>query len=223
MNRILTLFLFVFGFAFASQAYAQVVCQPIYGGGQTCVTVGNIAVNKVVAHPQTGVFVDNLGVNDPKFAPNQVVTFRITITNTGGTTISSVNVTDVFPQFVNFVSGPGSFNQTNKTLTFSAGGLNPGESREFTLQGKVVADNQLTQQITCVVNHVSVTADSMQAQDNSQLCIQKPQAVTKGGLPVMPPPKVKVTPPTGPELIPLISLLPAGLGGWYLRKFGGKK
>lgn len=226
MKKILGLVIFLASVLFLSDgAFAQVVCQPIYGGGQTCVTVGNIAVRKLVSHPQTGTFVENLGINDPKFSPNQNVTFQIVVTNSTGSTINRAVVRDVLPQFVNFVSGPGTFDQNTKTLTFEVANLLPNESRSFTLQGKVVAENQLSQNITCVVNQVTVTADSMQAQDNAQLCIQKPQAVTKGGLPVAPPPKVTVTPPTGPEMLPLIGLLPAGIGGWFLRRFskGGVK
>lgn len=185
-------------------------------------TVGNIAVDKKVLRPQTNQFVDNLGVNDPKFAVDQVVTFKIIVTNTGGTTISNVTVRDVFPQFVNFTSGPGTFDAGSRTLTFSVGSLNAGESREFTLQGKI-AGSGLPSGTACVVNQATVTGDSMQASDVAQLCIETKPAVTKGGLPIMPTPKVTVTPPTGPELIPLISLLPAGIGGWFLRRMGGKK
>jgi uncharacterized repeat protein (TIGR01451 family) len=222
MKSIFALTLFMASLLFFSQgAFAQVVCQPIYGGGQTCVTVGQISIRKLVSHPQTGTFVENLTINDPKFAPNQNVTFQIIITNSTGSTINRAVVKDVLPQFVNFVSGPGSFDQNTKTLTFEAVNLLPNESRSFTFQARVVAENQLPQDITCVVNQATFTADSMQAQDNAQLCIQKSVAVTKGGLPVAPPSKVTVTPPTGPEMLPLIGLLPAGIGGWFLRRFKG--
>lgn len=222
MKKLLGLGFFVAALLLVSQgAFAQVVCQPIYGGGQTCVNVGNINVRKLVSHPQTGTFVENLGINDPKFTPNQNVTFQIVVTNSTGSTINKVVIRDIYPQFVNFVSGPGNFDQNTKTLTFEAINLLPNESRSFTLQGRIVAQNQLSQDVTCVVNQVTATADNMQAQDNAQLCIEKPRAVTKGGLPVAPAPKVAVTPPTGPEMLPLIGLLPAGIGGWFLRRFKG--
>lgn len=41
---------------------------------------------------------------------------------------------------------------------------------------------------------------------------------TKGGLPIAPPPTVQQQPTTGPEMFALITLLPAGLLGWALRK-----
>src|SRR3989304_8577444 len=59
-------------------------CQPVYGGGEVCISKGNILVNKTVQNPQTGAFVDNLSLsNDPRFGAEKSVTFQLTITNTG--------------------------------------------------------------------------------------------------------------------------------------------
>lgn len=208
-------------------ALADTSCQPVYGGGQNCITVGKVLVNKTVQNPQTGQFVDNLGPNDPKFSPNQNVIFNVSITNTGSTTIPQVTVKDVFPGFVTFVSGPGNFDNSTRILTFSESNVNPNETRTETLQVKVVDVSQLpaSDMVTCVVNQASITAsDTSMSQDNSGFCIQKQQATTKGGLPVFPAPKATTTPSTGPELFSLIGLLPAGLSGWFLRrKSGGKK
>src|SRR5579871_1302574 len=116
MNRFFLLSLFLGGFflfipkAFADSTTTVQNCQPIYGGGQTCVQSGNLLINKTVQNPQTGQFVDNLGVNYPEFGPNQSVTLQIALTNTGGSTLSNINVQDIFPQFVAFISGNGNFN-----------------------------------------------------------------------------------------------------------------
>jgi len=231
MTKLFSIFLisaFVFLFSLG-KAFAGVSCQPVYGGGQTCITTGNLIINKMVQNPQTGQFVDNLSINDPKFSPNQSVTFQISLTNTGGTTIQQANIRDIFPGFVGFTSGPGNFDQNSKTLSFVTDNLNPSETRNFTLVGKVFDTNQLpaNQAITCVVNQATATTNNGQMnQDNVQFCIEK-GVTTKGGFPVFPPPKVVTTPPTGPELIPLVGLLPAGISGWFLRKksqvFAGKK
>ena len=37
-----------------------VPCEPIYGGGQTCVSRGNIILNKAVQNPSTKQYLDNL-------------------------------------------------------------------------------------------------------------------------------------------------------------------
>lgn len=222
MKIVLISFISFFAFLLSGGiSFADVSCQPIYGGGQNCITIGKVVVNKTVQNPQTGQFVDNLGTNDPKYSPNQTVTFQISITNTGSTVVPQIVAKDVLPGFVTFVSGPGNFDNNTKTLTFLTFNLNPNETRNFTFQAKVVDINQLpaSEMITCVVNQAMITAtDTSSTQDNSQFCIQKPQVTTKGGLPVLPAPKVPVTPPTGPEMLGLIGLIPAGLSGWFLRR-----
>ena len=44
------------------------------------------------------------------------------------------------------------------------------------------------------------------------------EQTTKGGLPVYEPTKADVTPPTGPEALALVTLIPAAALGFYLRK-----
>lgn len=216
--------------------FADVVCQPIYGGGQTCVTTGNILVNKKVCKPEVkdeckaerGDFVENFGTNTP-FSANQIVTFQILVKNTGGNVIQQTSIRDTFPGFVSFVSGNGIFDNNTKTLTFTTDNLAPNEERPFIIKGRTSDLKDLPDGVTCVVNQAIATTNAGQmSQDNSQFCIQKTQITTKGGLPVFPSPKITTTPPTGPELIPLIGLLPAGIGGWFLRrksilKRGGEK
>src|SRR6266446_5435211 len=57
-SYLLAIFVFAISLLFTSNAFADVVCQPVYGGGQTCVTTGNVQVNKKVQNPQTGQFID---------------------------------------------------------------------------------------------------------------------------------------------------------------------
>jgi len=224
----LSIFALVIFLLMASEqsALADTVCQPIYGGGQTCVQVGNTLINKTVQNPQTGAFVDNLNVNDPKFTPTSSVTFHITVTNTGSSTINKTTVKDTLPSFINFVSGPGSFDSNTKVLTFDVGNLAAGESRTFTIAAKVTDQGQLPQDqgITCVVNQaISTSENGQQSSDNSQFCIQKPVlGETKGGLKVLPSPQITITPPTGPEMLPLIGLIPTGIFGFFLRKKASK-
>ena len=212
----------------ASSASASTSCQPIYGGGETCVQVGNISINKTVQNPTTGSFVDNLSVNDPKYSPTSTVNFQITVTNTGSGNISSTTVKDTFPNYVTFVSGPGSFDSNSKVLTFTVGNLAAGASQTFNVSAKVADQNSLPadQGVTCVVNQVNATSnDNQQSSDNSQFCIEKPTqpgTTTKGGLKVFPAPKVVTTPATGPEMLPLIGLIPGGLFGIFLRRKSSK-
>ena len=219
------LFVATFG---AVSAYADSSnCQPIYGGGQTCVQSGNVSINKTVARPDNGAFVDNLGVNDPKFNPDQTVTFQLQVTNTGGTHLDKVTAKDVFPQFVSFSAGPGNFDSNSKTLTFELTNLAPNETRTFTVTGKVSNDLPANQMVTCVVNQAMASSGNQTSQDNAQFCVQKPvkevtTTTTKGGLKVLTPTKPTSTPPTGPEMLVLAGMIPTLAGGLFLRRKAGK-
>lgn len=218
INKFLFSFFLLGLFSISSvKVFADTSCQPVYGGGQNCVTVGKLLINKTVQNPQTGQFVDNLGTNDPKYGPGQVVTFQIQVTNTNGSTIPQTVVRDIIPGYVTFVSGPGNFDTNSKTLTFTVDNLNPNETRSFSLQGKIVDAKLLptSSSINCVVNQASATSyNGDKAMDNAQFCIQN---VTVQ-YPVLFPPKTTTTPPTGPEMIPLMGLIPTGIAGWFMRR-----
>lgn len=199
-------------------AFAGANCQPIYGGGQNCVPTGEISINKTVRHPDIlkgGVekFVDNLSINDSKYHADDQIVFRLTVTNNGDATFSSVEVKDILPQYVTFVSGPGNFDAGSKTLTYTLNELKAKESRTDTVVVKVTDATSLpiSEGTLCTVNQSFATAEGSTDQDNSQFCIEKKFAV-------QPAPKIVQTPPTGPEMLPLIGLIPAGLGGLLLRR-----
>lgn len=219
-------------------AFAATTCTPLYGGGQSCIQTGNLLIDKKVQNPQNNAFVDNLGVNDPRYAPNQNVNFEITVTNTGTATFNTVTIQDTLPKYVALANG-------NTTMTLND--LKPNESRKVMLVGKVVDGSQLPgdQMITCVVNLATASADNQSAGDNAQFCIEKggqtvtvtqpggttiiqqqptvvtqpgQQVTTKGGLKVFPAAAIQKTPPTGPEAFALFGLIPSAVLGYFLRK-----
>lgn len=216
-------------------------CQAVYGGGQVCPIERKVAVNKTVMHPKTLQFIDNLTINDPRFAPNQIIPFQISVINSSKTTLPKVTVIDVLPQFTTFVSGPGNFNSTNQNLSFDVFQLQPDEIRTFTINAKALPLNGIQDQaIVCVTNNVFSQIDNQVAKDTAQVCIQKEaaqvvqqpgaalpgvsqvipseQIVTKGGKPVLPQIITQQTPPTGAEALALAVLTPMGLLGAWLRK-----
>lgn len=210
-----------------SPASAGGSCQPIYGGGQICPPPGNILINKKVLDPSSNVFVDNLGINNTKFQPEQVVQFRISVTNTGNEAISGITLKDIFPQFLKPIITKGTISNDN-TIAIQIQNLNPNETQNFDIAGQVFPSDRLPNDrgIICVVNQAIATFDGKQTSDNTELCIQKPVIteipVTKGGLKVFPQPKVVKTPPTGPEMLPLMALLPSGALGFFLRRKASK-
>ncbi|EKD86034.1 MAG: hypothetical protein ACD_37C00515G0001 [uncultured bacterium] len=226
MNKLVLSFSIVAFMAFAgiaqaaSGTYGDNNCQPVYGGGETCITQGKVTINKSVKNPKTNAFVDNLTVNDPRFGVSQIVTFRLIVTNTGNSTISKIAVEDIFPSFVEMKSGPGTFDKSTKILSFEILNLNANESRTYTVTGQTANENQLpaNENVTCVINQAIAKSEDTLSKDNSQFCIEKRVLTTKGGLPVMPAPKMGQTPSTGPEMLPLFGLIPAGIAGLLLRK-----
>lgn len=189
-----------FSFAVSSEVFAD--CTPLYGGGVTCPSRGEISIDKFVANPTTGLFVDNLTEFDPKFAPLQEVTFRILIKNTGDTNIEEVEIKDLMPDFVSFVSGPGEFNQSegkNGTLTFKIFNLAPNETREYWVRGKAFSDADLPENTICKLpNRAQARASEDRFdEDIAEFCIEK-KVLGKGE-----PTQIKEIPKTGfnPSLV----------------------
>jgi len=182
-------------------------CTPVYGGGTNCPRPGQVLLDKKVLNPATNNFVDNLGPNDPKYKPQQVVTFRITVKNPGDETIGQVRVTDKLPDFIDYMSGPGSYDSKTRTLTFSVDNLSGGASQNYEVKARTVHPAALPgdKNIVCPVNIVDAISDDQKDHDESQFCIEKQTEVT-------------TVPQAGPEMwvIPALTSV-MGLGA-YLRK-----
>lgn len=206
-------------------AFADTVCTPVYGGGQNCVTTGQLTPSKTVRNPDTGIFVANLGPNDPKFHANDNVPFQVTVTNNSGSTINNIVVVDSFPTLIMCQRSENVDCDTNGKLTINVGTLNSGQSSTLNIIGKVVSN--LPAGVTCnqepqtrsTRNIADITASNQPAQQvSSSVCLEAGAVVGKGGVTVFPPPTAVQTPPTGPEALALIGLLPVGGLGAFLRK-----
>lgn len=200
-------------------------CQVTYGGGTNCPTT-KILIDKTVKNPSTGQFVDNLNVNDPKYAPSSTVVFTLKVTNTTGDKLTSVTVKDILPSHLTYVNGVNgaTYDNNSKTLTFNAGDFATGQVKTYTVNAKVSDAGQLPQDqgIVCETNQSMVFVSDVSNQDNAAFCIQNPTlgttTTTKGGKTIYPAPKAKATPKTGPEMLTLFALIPSGLGGLILRR-----
>jgi len=175
---------------FSNVARASWYCEPVYGGGERCWGTGEILIDKTVKNPETGNFVDNLGVNDPKFAPGQEVLYRLEVKNTGQGTFSRVTVKDIFPSYLDFSWGPLGWNSDTRTLQFDIYDLKAGESRQYEVMAKVFDKERLPddRNLICVVNTGSVEADGKTDSDQAQICFEKKVL------------GVEVLPPTGVNL-----------------------
>lgn len=211
------------------------VCQPIYGGGQNCNftnTSNSILIDKKILNPSTGNFVDNLTANDVHFISNQTATFQITISNKGNSSFSHVDIKDQLPQLLDPLDTT-NYDSTTRTVSFGIDNFAPNETRIFTLNTKVDTSS-LTEarQVTCIVNQAqAITNDGQESKDSAQLCIEKQSpnptipnnessnmTTNNLNLRTFPPPSITSTPSTGPEVLPIIALLPAAFTGLKLRK-----
>ncbi len=213
-------FLFLFlSFGEIAHAAGQYGCQTQYGG--QCPS-HEFFIKKFVKNPKTNEYVDTLESNDNKFSPESPVSFQISVSNTGSETLTNLKVEDTFPDLLSFSSGPGKFDNNTRVLSFEIDKISSGESKNFIIQGKTASINKLPadEGIVCVINQASITFNGRMSTDNAQLCIEKQvlPGETKGGLKVFPQPKATTTPPTGPEALALIGLLPGGILGMFLRK-----
>lgn len=143
-----------------SMAYADQYGQ--YGGGVPSL---KISLDKKIKRPDNDEWVDNLFASMYKFAPEQEMEFKLTITNTGNQDLENVKIKDTLPQYLNLSSG-------DLEITTS---LKVGESKDFTVKAKVIKFEELPQNsgIYCVVNNVEAWADSQYDHDTAQICIEK--------------------------------------------------
>ncbi|MCL4360012.1 DUF11 domain-containing protein [Patescibacteria group bacterium] len=194
-----------FAFLLATPVKAD-QCTTDYGGTTTC-TPSDLVISKAVKNPITGQFVANLTSTDATFSPGSEVDFRLTVKNTSGQTFDPVTVKDIFPNYLTFVAGPGTFDSSTNTLTFTLNNLIAGETRTVGVVGKVVDASRFPagENFFCVVNTAEVSALNRNDQSTSQLCI----ATSVLGATTLPVAGFN-------DLLVLLPFLGMGLGGFAL-------
>lgn len=221
-------------------------CQPIYNGGSNCSTQSALTLDKTVQNPQTGQFTAKLLSDIYVFARGQNVVFHLTLTNTTTNSISSIQINDQLPTNLDYISGDGKFNASNRTLTINVGTLQAKSSKTYALTARVNSQNlPSNQQVACLVNQASVQTtsffffSSLQNQNSAVFCLSSasplvqitPTPTQTAPMPitvnpttpqpnrVYPVPQGATTPPTGPEADAML-LLPTlfFLGKFILKR-----
>jgi len=206
----------IFVLASVSTTFAAGGCVPVYGGGVECPKQGYVLVDKKVQNPKTGVFVDNLIPSDlTKYRPQEIVTFRIIVSNSGDQTLNQITLKDTIPSYADYMSVSGAdgqavFDAKARVVTFTVLNLAPGTSRTIELKARTVHPAMLPadQNVVCPVNIVTAeTAGQNPDRDESKFCIEKEI-------------KVPAVPPAGPKewLFSLAGFTTALITGLYLRK-----
>lgn len=135
--------------------------------------IQKLFLNKWVFNPVNNSFVDNLSISDTHFLAGQIVTFKVEVKNTGDNTLQNVAVKDKLPDFVEFNSGPGTFDASTKTLNFNIDRLEPGESKAYEIKVRIKPENLLPQnQSTCITNFAEARANDLMSQDTAVFCIE---------------------------------------------------
>lgn len=184
----------IFGLVFigAKKALAVTVCETQYGGGETCREVKQVMIDKKVFDPENNKFVDNLGINNFKFAPEDEIRYKLIVKNLGNNKLTNLKIKDNLQEKLIFINGPISWN--GREMVFTVDNLEAGESKEFEIRAKSVsASNFYGNQVVCQLNNVSVyKSDSANADDSdsAQICIENKVLA-------------KVTPVTGPSVLPI--------------------
>lgn len=206
-------------------------CNPIYGGGPTCITIGGLMLDATVMNPETNKMVNGLKINDPKYIPGSIVTFQIKLINTTNSTIGRIDVQHGFPPYVNYSAGEGNFDQATRILSFTVNSLEPNKPKTYNVFGRIAESDQIPggNGTTCVTSQaVAVVVDPASAKDTLSLCIEKKIAptplpikkpATKSGFPILTPPAaISKTPATGNEALFTLVLIPIGILGEFLRR-----
>lgn len=202
----------------AAHAAGNSNCQVIYGGGENCDPQISFTLDKKIQKANKGgELVDNLSINDERFVSGQDVIFRISLHNTGDQK-TTVTVVDSLPNYVDFISG-GTYDNDKRTVSNTLS-LEPDEKKEINIVTRVVPDPRLAQDksVSCVTNIAKGTANNgATADDSAQFCIER--KVTKKPTPqVFDKTPVKKIPETGPEMLPLLGLIPLGAAGFAMRR-----
>lgn len=183
-------------------------CPNIYGAD--CPT-SSLIIDKKIQHPQSGELLDTLSSSSVTFLPGQEVTFRIEVKNTGNTDLWDVKATDRLPDFVEFVTGPGSFDAGSRSVNWSIDKITPGETKQYFIKVKVKNADQIPDlSLTCVTNFTEARKDNLTAQDTAAFCIQSKVL----GI-------VKELPKTGVSLFNVLlgtTIISAGFSLFFIRK-----
>lgn len=167
------LLLIVYSLLVIPRAFAS--CTNSYGSSVEC-PPNRLEVNKKVRHPtDSNIFVENLTSNDARYSPGDTVEYEIAVTNSSNVDYTEVTISDTLPTGLTFVGGPGSYNSTNRILTYTLSPLKAGETIRTRFTAKVreaaVFGNA---ELTCNVNnYVKVTGpDGQTDEDTASLCVQ---------------------------------------------------
>lgn len=107
-----------------------------------------------------------------RFSPGSEVEFKVEVKNTGQTELNNIQVRDPLPQYLEFVSGPGNFDQKTKTLNFTIDKLRAGESVTREFKAKLKGNADLPAGVTCHTNVAEGRVNELFSQGRAVFCVE---------------------------------------------------
>jgi len=167
----------------------------IYVGTPVGSVAKQVAVDKLVKNPVTGAFVDNVNSSSHSYLNTQEVVYRINVTNSGQVELTNINVTDLLPQGVNYVSSPANYDQNSRRINFVIPKLAAGQTYTLEYKAKVstITNKGGVEESSCPINTVEVRVNDLYAKDQASICIGTQVLGAVQELPVTGPKEVAMT------------------------------
>lgn len=132
-------------------------------------------VDKTVKNPKTGLWEEDIEIYEYPFMPTQTVEYKIMYRNNGNVDLHNVVIKDRLPQYLDWKSGPGSYDSNTKTLTYNVGDL-PKDSgwKEITFEAKIVDEDALPRDsYVCQDNLTWIEVDGeVKDRDTAKMCVK---------------------------------------------------
>lgn len=164
-----------------------------------------LSIDKKLRSIDSSDYVDNISSSTKVFVQNDVIEFKVKVTNTGTTNMKNIKVTDELPPFLKLIFFPGAYNSSLNKLEWNIEELGPGSSKDFLIRAKIdKAENIKT--LAKETNVAKASIDNINERDDATYYIG-----TKSGV---------IVPETGnPALVfETIGVITAGISGLALRK-----
>ena len=169
-----------------------------------------LSIDKKLRPLSWSEYVDNISSSRKVFYQNDVIEFKIKVTNTGTTNMKNIKVTDNLPSFLKLIFFPGSYNSTDNKIEWTIDELNAGNSQEFLVRAKIDKATEINT-LTKETNVAIASVDGITENDDAIYYLGGKTSTTKGEI---------IVPETGSMdlVIQTVSVISLGLSGFALRK-----
>ena len=164
-----------------------------------------LSVDKKLRSIHWSEYFDNISSSKKVFYQDDIVEFKIKVTNTGTTNMKNIKVTDNLPPFLKLIFFPGSYNSTDNKVEWTIDELNAGHSQEFLIRAKIDKASEV-KTLTKETNVATARVDEISEKDDATYYLGGKDGV--------------IIPETGSMdlIVQTIGVVGLGLTGFGLRK-----